>query len=133
MAAAREEFAARGSSVLVVSQAQPEVLAQYVARQRWDVPIVSDPQRAAYRAFGLERTHWLAFFRPRVLWRYLREMRKGYRVRMPAAGEDVLQLGGDFLLSPDRKVTFAYPSADPTDRPSVAELMRALLSVPPMK
>jgi hypothetical protein len=132
VAAARDEFAARGCSVLVVSQAKPEVLAHYVERQKWSVPVVSDPERAAYSAFGLERTRWLTFFKPRVLWGYLRGMLKGYRVKVPVAGEDVLQLGGDFLLSRDQKLTFAYRSADPTDRPSIAELMRALPSARPM-
>lgn len=132
MAAARDTFAARGCTVLVISQAKPEVLALYLARFKWDVPLVCDPERAAYTAFGLERTQWLAFFKPRVLWGYFRGMFKGYRVRKPYAGEDVLQLGGDFILSRDRKVIFAYPSADPTDRPTVTDLLAAIPSVPPI-
>jgi peroxiredoxin len=129
---ARDEFAARGCSVLVVSQAKPEVLSRYVERQKWTVPVVSDPERAAYHAFGLERTRWRTFSKPRVLWGYLRGVMKGYRVKKPAAGEDVLQLGGDFLVSRDQKVVFAYRSADPTDRPSIVTLMKAIPSAPPM-
>jgi peroxiredoxin len=72
--AARDQFAARGCSVLVVSQAKPEVLARYVERQKWSAPVVCDPERTAYSAFGLERTRWLTFFKPRVLWGYLRGM-----------------------------------------------------------
>lgn len=132
MEAARDEFAARGCSVVVVTQARPPLLARYVQRQKWTVPVVSDPERTAYVAFGLERTGWLTFFKPRVLWRYLRGMGKGYGVKKPVTGEDVLQLGGDFLLSRARKLIFAYRSADPTDRPSVAALMRAIPSVLPM-
>lgn len=132
MEAARDEFAARGCSVVVVTQARPPLLARYVQRQKWTVPVVSDPERTAYVAFGLERTGWLTFFKPRVLWRYLRDMAKGYGVKKPVAGEDVLQLGGDFLLSRARKLIFAYRSADPTDRPSVAALMRAIPSALPM-
>lgn len=132
MEAARDEFAARGCSVVVVTQARPPLLARYVQRQKWTVPVLSDPERTAYVAFGLERTGWLTFFKPRVLWRYLRGMAKGYGVKKPVAGEDVLQLGGDFLLSRARKLIFAYRSADPTDRPSAAALMRAIPSVLPM-
>jgi peroxiredoxin len=130
--AARDEFAARGCSVLVVSQAKPEVLARYLARQKWNVPVVCDPERAAYAAFGLERTGWLTFFKPRVLWGYLRGVLKGYRVKKPYAGEDVLQLGGDFILTRERKVVFAYPSADPTDRPGVSDLLAAIRSAEPI-
>jgi hypothetical protein len=124
--AARDRFAARGCSVLVVAQAKPEVLSLYLSRFKWAVPLVSDPERTAYSAFGLERTNWLTFFKPRVLGGYLWKMFKGSRVHKPYAGEDVLQLGGDFILARDRRVIFAYPSADPTDRPSVSALLAAL-------
>jgi hypothetical protein len=130
--AAREQLAARGCSVLVVSQAVPDVLARYTAKQTWHVPIVCDPERAAYAAFDLERTGWLTFFKPRVLWGYFRGMIRGYRVKKPFAGEDVLQLGGDFILTRERKVVFAYPSVDPTDRPTIAALLAALQSARPI-
>lgn len=132
MAAAREALAARGCSVLVVAQARPEVLSQYLARGAWPVPLVSDPERAAYAAFGLGRVGWLTFFKPRVLWGYLKKMFQGHGVKKPYAGEDVLQLGGDFIVSRDRGVIFAHPSADPTDRPAIADLLVALPSATPI-
>ena len=128
MDAAREELAAVGCSVLVVVQAKPEVLSRYLARRSWHVPIVSDPERRAYAAFGLERTRWLTFFRPKVLWGYFRGMLRGYALKTPYAGEDVLQLGGDFILDKLGRVVFTYPSANPTDRPSVATLRDAIQS-----
>ncbi len=132
MDAARDQFAARGCSVLVVSQAKPEVLSLYLSRFKWNVPLVCDPERAAYTAFGLDRTGWLTFFKPRVLWGYFRGMVRGYRVKKPYAGEDLLQLGGDFILSRARCVIFAYPSADPTDRPAVSDLLAAFPLAPPI-
>lgn len=132
MDAARERLAAAGCSVLVVSQAKPEVLSLYLSRRAWGVPVVCDPDRVAYRAFGLERTSWLTFFRPRVLWGYFRGMLRGYGVRMPYAGEDVMQLGGDFLLDKLGRVVLAHPSADPADRPSVGALLGAIRSARPM-
>lgn len=132
MAAAREQLAARGCSVLVVTQAQPKWLAHYAERTNWGVPLTCDPERRAYAAFGLERAKWRTFFNPRVLWGYFRAMFRGYRVRTPYAGEDLLQLGGDFVLARDRRVVLARPSADPTDRPSVADVLAALPSAEPM-
>lgn len=130
MAAARDEFAARGCSVVAVCQAQPEHLAAFLSRRPWDVPVVSDPGRRAYQAFGLERTGWLTFFRPKVLGGYLRGLLKGYTLKKPVTGEDVRQLGGDFLLSRAGAVVYEYRSADPTDRPSVAKLLAAVLDGP---
>lgn len=130
MDAAREQFAAANCSVLVVCQAKPEILSHYLSRPRWHVPIVSDPDRTAYRAFGLERTSWLTFLRPRVIFGYLRGMLRGYAAKMPYRGEDVLQLGGDFILDRRRNIVFAYPSANPTDRPSVTALLDAIRPAP---
>lgn len=112
--------------MLVVSQAEPETLARYVERQKWHVPIVSDPERTGYAAFGLERTGWLTFFRPKVLWGYFRGMSRGYGFKKPNPEEDLLQLGGDFILNRQREIVFAYRSADPTDRPSIADLLAAI-------
>lgn len=126
MESARDEFAALGCSILVVSQAQSAVLTRYLERQSWHVAIVSDPDRIAYRAFGLERTGWSAFFRPKVLWGYFRGLFKGYGVKKPYEGEDLLQLGGDFVLDRSGRVVFAYPSADPTDRPAMSAIVEAI-------
>jgi AhpC/TSA antioxidant enzyme len=126
VAAARDALAARGCSVLVVAQAQPKWLAHYAARTSWGVPLACDPERRAYAAFGLERAKWRTFFNPRVLWGYFRAMFRGYRVRTPYAGEDVLQLGGDFVLARDLRVVYARPSINPTDRPAVSDVLAAL-------
>ncbi len=132
MDGARDEFAARGCSVLVVVQAKPEALTHYLARRPYGVPLVCDPDRAAYRAFELARTPWWSFLRPRVVLGYLLGMLRGYAPWAPYAGEDVLQLGGDFVLDRSGAVRFAYRSHVPTDRPSAKALLAALPSPGPM-
>ena len=132
MDAARDAFAARGCSVLVVAQAKPEFLAHYLTRRAYGVAFASDPERVAYRAFGLERTPLRTFLRPRVLLGYLAGMLRGYAPHKPYEGEDVLQLGGDFLLDQLGRIEFAYRSRNPTDRPAVSRLLAALPSPPPM-
>jgi hypothetical protein len=89
-------------------------------------PAAADPSRQAYRAFGLERTSWRALLRPGILLGYLGLMLRGWRPRKPYPGEDVLQLGGDFVLDSEGRLLYAYRSADPTDRPAAADLLRAL-------
>jgi peroxiredoxin len=116
---------AAGVRVLAISQATPAVLATFLRDHLQPVPVVCDPDRAGYRAFGLERTSWLSFFRPSVLWGYLRLIARGGRVRKPYPGEDVLQLGGDFLLDRSGRVVFAHPSRAATDRPGIDVLLAA--------
>ena len=105
--------------MLVVTQARPEA----VAAMTLPLPTVCDPKRAAYRYFGLDRGKWSMFFRGNVLARYLRLIFTGWRPHHGEAGEDMLQLGGDFILSSDRRLMYAHRSTDPADRPTVQELV----------
>ena len=131
MDAARDEFAAANCSVLVVTRARPEVLTQYLARHPRGVPIVSDPDATAYSAFHLKRIGWLSFLRPRVVFGYLVKILRGYLVRMPYPGEDVRQLGGDFVLTRAGDISYAFRDPDPTRRPTVAELLKAAAMTDP--
>jgi hypothetical protein len=120
------EIRALGGELIAVSQAAPPILAVHVKDHPRPFPVVSDPQRVVYRAFGLERAGWAVFFRPRTLLRYLALMCRGWRPRRAHPGEDVLQLGGDFVLTADRRVVLAHRSTEPADRPAVTVLLAAL-------
>jgi hypothetical protein len=119
-----DEIRSLGAELVAVTQSKPEVVAVAVREQPWPHPLLCDPDRAAFRAFGLERGSWGMFFRPHVLGHYLRRMWRGWWPRAPKAGEDLLQLGGDFILDSDGQLVFAHRSADPSDRPGVDELRR---------
>lgn len=121
-----EEIRSLGAEVLVVTQARPEQLAAFLREQPLPFPVVADPGRAAYRAFGLGRTSWRTILRPGVVLGYLRLILTGWKPRRSLAGEDVLQLGGDFVLDAQRRLVSMHLSAEPTDRPKVEELLRAL-------
>ncbi len=129
---ARQELAARGCSILIVAQAKPELLAKHLGNRQYPVSFAADPERAAYRAFGLGRTRLRSFFRPDVVVGYLGGMARGYVPWVPYQGEDVLQLGGDFILDRAGNVLFSYRSSVATDRPSAKVLLAAVPSPPPM-
>jgi peroxiredoxin len=112
--------------VLAVSFSRPDKVAAYVARYPFPFPVVADPDRVAYRAFELGRTTWRDMMRGRVLGRYLQLIWQKGLPRKRHAGEDLLQLGGDFVLDGRRRVVYAYRSADPTDRPDPADLVQAV-------
>jgi hypothetical protein len=121
-----EEIRRLGAEVLVISQGRPEPLAAFVRERPLPFPVVGDPDRAAYRAFGLERTSWTTILSPRVLLGYVRVMARGWLPRKPNEGEDVLQLGGDFVLDAEGRLGYSHPSAEPTDRPTIEMLLSAL-------
>ena len=100
-------------------------IAQYTADAPFAWPILSDPSRETYQAYGLgsasfART-WLS---PRTGAFYLRALVRGQRLRWPRA--DPSQLGGDFVIDPQGFVIFAHRSAEPADRPTVAKLLAVI-------
>jgi len=120
------EFEAANVKLAVVSQSTAKSLATF---HRWNAkpyPILGDPERRLYRAFGLERTRLVEFLKPRVLWRYLRLLFTGTKLRSVYGSEDMLQLGGDFLLAADGSILFGHASRESTDRPSVEQLLAAV-------
>jgi hypothetical protein len=117
-----------GGEVLVVSFAAPRRVAVYLARYPLPFRAVSDPARAAYQAFALGRTSWPAMLRAGVVGRYLKLLFRGWRLDRPDRGEDIMQLGGDFVLDGQRRLVYAYRSAEPTDRPPASALVEAVRS-----
>jgi hypothetical protein len=121
-----EDIRRLDGGVLVVTFASPMFLEMYVRQHPLPFPIVSDPSRIAYHAFGLERTRWRAMMRPGVVMRFLRILGRGWRLERPRKGDDLLQMGGDFVLDARRRLVFVHRGGDPTDRPPVEELLGAM-------
>jgi hypothetical protein len=90
------------------------------------VPVLCDPNREAYQAFQLGRTSWLRMMNPLVLWRYLVILLRGWLPVRPQKGDDLMQLGGDFVLDAERRLVYAHGSTEATDRPAVEELIEAV-------
>jgi hypothetical protein len=53
-------------------------------------------------------------------------MLRGWRPQGPNKGDDVLQLGGDFIVDAAGRLAYAFRSAEPTHRPSARELLEQI-------
>ena len=115
-----------GAEVLAVTLSQPKVVAAYLKENPWPFPVVCDPERTAYARFALARTPWTSFLRPTVIAGYLSLIFQGWKPRAPNAGEDPMQLGGDFILDEKQHLLYAYRSKTATDRPDVQVLIEKL-------
>ena len=119
-----EEFRAAGAEVATVSFAQSRALQHYARDLRIPFPLLSDPERGSYEAYGLRKGSFWSIFGPKTVWEYVKLMSRGRLFRGIQA--DPFQLGGDFVIDGDGIVRFAYRSEDPTDRPSAERLLQAI-------
>jgi hypothetical protein len=125
VAAAKSEFDRRSVAVLVISFAEPKVLAPYQKKRRWPFELFADPEREAYRAFGLKRFSRFQVFSAPTLVRYFQLLRRGMK-RVPYGGDDILQSGGDFLIDRSGNILFGHRSRNPADRPAPEFLLREI-------
>ncbi len=126
MAKIQEQVQGLGGAVLVVSFAPERQLTAFLREMPQPFAVVSDPDRHAYRAFGLETATLLGFFRPGVAWRFMKLICRGWLPKLPPEKTDVLQLGGDFVLDREGRIVYAHASQDAADRPSGEELLAAM-------
>jgi peroxiredoxin len=122
----KAEFDRRGVAIAIVSFAEPAKLLHYQEEQRWPFTMLADPQRVAYRMFGLKRLSWFHVFSAATLKLYVKLLREGWKRKRDYGGGDIYQGGGDFLLDAQGNILFAHRSRDPADRPSPEKLLREL-------
>jgi len=108
------DYRAAGAEVIIVGQGEPERAARYRELQNLDVPILSDPERSAYVAWGL-----LQGTTAQVLFdaddRFLRcELDAGMELSASRHGtpralvDDPWQLPGEFVVGRDGLIKFAH-------------------------
>ncbi|MEO8028220.1 MAG: SelL-related redox protein [Bryobacteraceae bacterium] len=121
LAEQRKEIAETGTQLAIVHMGNEEQAAEFFALYGIDdVPRISDPKCALYRAFGLSRGSARALFGPKVWWR---GMRAGVVDGHGVGGQvgDGFQMPGVFLIFHGEVLrTFRHDSA--ADRPDYVAL-----------
>ena len=116
-----------GATVVMVAYDRPGLLATKMMRGL-DVPypLLYDPDRASYRAWGLGRTGLFgALLSPALNWRYLKLLLRGERFL--GVAPDMFQLGGDFVLDRGGRVRFAGRMRNNGDRTPTGRLLDELV------
>ncbi len=97
-------------------------------RESFDVPdrirLLADPDRSAYAALGIGRGPWWKIWGPRTFLAYAKLIVRGRSYQRHEG--DSLQLGGDFVVGPDGRMTYVFRPPDPDSRPPVDELVAAV-------
>lgn len=121
------EIRNRGTHILVISFDGLDQVRKYRSLLNLSFPVAADTGRAAYRAYGLTRASFLQTWHAKTMWRYLVLIREGRRFRRPKKGDDLSQLGADFVVDAHGKIEYAHYGARPDDRPDIAEVIDAIV------
>lgn len=121
----QRRLADAGATAAFVVHDRPELVRDVLlAGVDCPFPVAVDPDRTAYRAWGLRRAPWVRVWLDPGVWRqYGRLLAAGERVR--GLGRDPLQLGGDFVIDRRGRLVYSRPQRR-DDRPPVGELLRAV-------
>jgi hypothetical protein len=92
------------------------------------VTILIDGTRDVYAAYGLGRGSIARVWGWATLRRYAQILRNSDRgfADLASTTEDTRQLGGDFVIAPDGRLSWGFWSEGPADRPFVHEVLDAV-------
>jgi hypothetical protein len=117
------------TEVVLITFTDPSSLTDYQRSKELPYPVLTDPGRDTYRAYGLGRGSIRRVWGLRATWRYIEMIRESGLGALRRPSEDTLQLGGDFVIAPDGKLGWGFWGDGPDDRPSIDDLIEAVRGV----
>ena len=128
---AAPEFHRKDLALALVTQGTPETARAFCEERAPGQLCLADPERAAYRAYGLERANlWQTFLSWRV-WRSNRHLKqeRGWDTELPPPGQDAMQMAGTFVIGQDGRVRLPYYYDNIADHPPVDLLLRGVMGM----
>lgn len=121
----------KGLRLAIISHASAESAKAFCDQRAPGATCLADPDRAAYRAYGLYRgTPWQTLISPRIWLSNRRLARdKGFKPEVPPAGQDAYQMSGTFVIGTDGRVRLPYYYEDIADHPPVDLLLHGVMGV----
>jgi peroxiredoxin len=121
----------RGLQLAIVSHASAESAKEFCDLRAPSAICLADPNREAYRAYGLYRgTAWQTILSPRI-WLSNRRLAKtkGYKPELPHTGQDAYQMSGTFIIGTDGRIRLPYYYQDIADHPPVDLILHGIMGV----
>ena len=125
------DMESNGLSLVIVTQGSPQSARAFCSEHAPGVMCLADPERNAYRAYGLERANiWQAFLSPGIWSSNLRLRReKGWKTERPPKGQDAMQLAGTFVIGTDGRIRLPYYYDNISDHPPLDLLLHGIMGV----
>jgi AhpC/TSA antioxidant enzyme len=122
---AKERFDAAGARVVLIGQLTPRHAAHFRRRQKVELPVLADEQRASYKAAGAKVGGIGDLLGPKVIAKgALTTLRTG-KLQGRTIG-DPAQLGGTLVIAPPGEIVHSHMSKDASDNASPGEILEAL-------
>lgn len=123
MGQAHDRIRAAGGDVVAVFQYRAQPTRNYCRQRGVDFDCLADPERELYTGVGLERGKATDYVSPKVAMRFVSAVRAG---GAPGKPEPHAQRPGTFVVGPDGSTVLAHYNRDPSDNPSIDELVEAV-------
>ena len=129
LVAGKERIQQSGLSIVVITQGTPESTTLFARQFAPGLLCLSDPERKAYEAYGLERGNLFQTFLNTKVWKAIRSsQKKGYKVEVPPAGQDAMQMSGTFIISREGRILLPYYYDNIADHPALELFLEGVLS-----
>lgn len=120
-------FEEAGGRLALVGMGSPEQTAAFVKQFEIVCPMIADPDRRLYQAFGLRTASALEFLAPSLAIKAVAAMVEGNRAGMPIG--DIRQLPGVFILDTRGRIVFSHRAKDAADHPDAGTILAALAAI----
>ncbi len=122
----QQRFEQAGGRVGVVTMGTPEQAAAFRQRRELTFPCLADPDREAYRAFGLGRGTLGQIAGPAVWGAGIKALARG-GIGVPVG--DTMQMPGAFIIDREGVVRWVHYPANQAERPSHEAMLEVLRSL----
>jgi predicted ATP-dependent endonuclease of OLD family len=122
---AREKFEAAGGQLVLIGQLTPRHAAHFRRREKIDVRVLADNDRASYKAVGAKKGGVGQLIGPSVLAKGLATTLRTGKMQTRTIG-DPAQLGGSMVIRQDGTVAFSQLAKDASYNVSPDELLAAV-------
>jgi peroxiredoxin len=122
----RDRFAEIGAGIVLIGQGSPSEAVAFTERMKQPFDCLVDPDRSAYRAFGLARGTLMQAVGPRVTLPFLQKQLNPETLQRGLHGGRFLQMPGTFVIDTDGVLRMVHRNRHVADNPTNQRILDVL-------